>query len=74
MSNMVLTPTGKLKPEHLPAMYLDSSVLIDYWTAEGLERGEAGTDEIERYELPLLPIVSVTVAQPGARCFLGGMN
>jgi predicted nucleic acid-binding protein len=59
MSNMVLTPTGKLRPEHLPAMYLDSSVLIDYWMTEGLETGEAETNEIERYELPLLPVVRV---------------
>lgn len=34
---MIVPRSGKLKEEFLPAIYFDSSVLIDYWMAEGLE-------------------------------------
>jgi hypothetical protein len=34
---MIVTKNGKLKAKFLPAMYFDSSVLIDYWMTEGLE-------------------------------------
>jgi hypothetical protein len=39
---MYVTRIGRLKAKYLPAIYFDSSVLIDYWMAEGLE-----TDWIE---------------------------
>jgi len=34
---MIGTKSGKLKAKFLPAIYFDSSVLIDYWMTEGLE-------------------------------------
>jgi len=34
---MYVTKSGRLKAEYLPAVYFDSSVLIDYWMTEGLE-------------------------------------
>jgi len=43
----VVAPSGRLTDRFSPAVYFDSSVLIDYWMAEGLESpGE--TTEIER--------------------------
>lgn len=42
-----VTRSGKLEPQFLPAMYFDSSVLIDYWMTEGLEI-ERPASEIER--------------------------
>jgi hypothetical protein len=32
-----VTRTGRLRARYLPAVYFDSSVLIDYWMTEGLE-------------------------------------
>ena len=37
MSGGVLSESGKLRDKFLPAVYFDSSVLIDYWITEGLE-------------------------------------
>jgi len=37
MSDGVPTESGKLLDRFLPAVYFDSSVLIDYWMTEGLE-------------------------------------
>ena len=31
----ILTETGKLQKKFLPAVYFDSSVVIDYWMTEG---------------------------------------
>ncbi|MBA7629650.1 hypothetical protein ES703_37150 [subsurface metagenome] len=47
---MYVNRSGKLKAECLPAVYFDSSVLIDYWMTEGLE--------IDRSEDPMLKITS----------------
>lgn len=33
----ILTETGKLQKKFLPAVYFDSSVVIDYWMTEGME-------------------------------------
>ena len=33
----VVTASGRLKDEYSPAVYFDSSLLIDYWMAEGME-------------------------------------
>jgi len=33
----ILTKTGRLKKAFTPAIYFDTSVLVDYWSAEGLE-------------------------------------
>ncbi len=46
---MYVTRTGRLKAEHLPAIYFDSSVLIDYWMTEGLE-----TDRAEDWALKII--------------------
>ena len=45
MNKEILTKSGKLKKEYLPAVYFDSSVLIDYWMVEGTEIPQ---DEIEK--------------------------
>jgi hypothetical protein len=34
---MYVTRIGRLRAKYLPAIYFDSSVLIDYWMTEGLE-------------------------------------
>jgi len=34
---MCVTRIGRLRAKYLPAIYFDSSVLIDYWITEGLE-------------------------------------
>lgn len=34
---MYVTRIGRLRAKYLPAVYFDSSVLIDYWMTEGLE-------------------------------------
>lgn len=45
---MIVTKAGKLKAKFLPAVYFDSSVLVDYWMTEGLEtdRPEGSFGEI----------------------------
>ncbi len=47
---MYVTRNGKLKDEFLPAIYFDSSVLIDYWITEGLE--------VDRPKDPLLESIT----------------
>ena len=34
---MYVTRSGRLRAKYLPAIYFDSSVLVDYWMTEGLE-------------------------------------
>lgn len=36
MNTSILTETGRLQDKLLPAIYFDSSVVIDYWMTEGL--------------------------------------
>jgi predicted nucleic acid-binding protein len=54
MGNTILTTTGKLQRKFLPAVYFDSSVLIDYWMTEGMEmpgtikKNESVLDELQR--------------------------
>lgn len=58
MKDAMLTKTGKLQKRFLPAVYFDSSVLIDYWMTEGMEVPETEVDElIKKNELPHLRIV-----------------
>jgi len=57
MSRYILTETGKLKNELLPAVYFDSSVLIDYWMTEGMESETPTASSIKKNELPHLEIV-----------------
>jgi hypothetical protein len=57
---MIVTKSGKLKAKFLPAIYFDSSVLIDYWMTEGLETEGLGgafreiTDECEAERLQIM--------------------
>lgn len=47
----ILTETGRLIDKFLPAVYIDSSVLIDYWITEGMENWtEEDYDEWKRNE------------------------
>jgi len=58
MSNKVLKKTGKLQKRLLPAVYFDSSVLIDYWTTEGMEISEDEVSTlIKNNEPPHLQVV-----------------
>lgn len=55
MKNRILTKTGKLQKRFLPAVYFDSSFLIDYWMTEGMEMPETEMDElVGKNELPHL--------------------
>lgn len=57
MSKRILTKTGKLQKRFLPAVYFDSSVLIDYWMTEGMEMPETETVKlIKNNELPNLRV------------------
>lgn len=49
-SGMNVTRTGRLRAEYLPAIYFDSSILIEYWMTEGLE--------VDRTEGPVEKILS----------------
>lgn len=40
MGEGILTETGRLKEKFLPAVYFDSSVVIDYWMTEGLDKSD----------------------------------
>ena len=57
MSKSILTRTGKLKKRFLPAVYFDSSVLIDYWKTEGMELNESETDKTLIDNEPYLRVV-----------------
>ena len=46
---MIGTKSGKLKAKFLPAIYFDSSVLIDYWMTEGLETESSERGLTTRY-------------------------
>ena len=46
MNIVRLTKTGKLQKKFLPAVYFDSSVLIDYWIAEGIEEPRTEMQEV----------------------------
>jgi len=54
----IYEPNGKLKEEYLPAIYFDTSFLIEYWIAEQLEspnpRQELG---LPQYDLPYEPFL-----------------
>lgn len=58
MKRTTVTSTGKLKEQFLPAMYLDTSVLVEYWMTEGMEMPETEMDKLARSnELPHLQVV-----------------
>jgi hypothetical protein len=53
---MILTNSGRLRKKFLPAVYLDSSVVIDYWRTEGMEMPETEMDRFVK-EDELLQVV-----------------
>jgi len=54
----MLTETGRLDEAFLPAMYLDTSVVVDYWLTEGMERPATEAEVLMRAnELPHLQVV-----------------
>ena len=57
MKAEIVTETGKLRKRFLPAVYFDSSVLIDYWMTEGLEMLETEADEVMTSDEPRLGVV-----------------
>lgn len=58
MKDTILTKTGKLHERFLPAIYFDTSVLIDYWMTEGMEMPESERDELlKKNELPYVPVI-----------------
>lgn len=57
MKDTLLTKTGKLKKRFLPAIYFDTSVLVDYLITEGMEIPEAETEKLmNKNELPHLQV------------------
>ena len=46
MKDTILTKTGKLQKGFLPAVYFDTSVLIDYWMTEGMEIPKTETEKL----------------------------
>jgi len=58
MKKTTITNTGKLKKEFLPAMLLDTDVLVAYWMTEGMEMPETEMDKLARSnELAHLQVV-----------------
>jgi hypothetical protein len=58
---MILTKNGRLRKKFLPAVYFDSSVVIDYWRAEGMEMPETEMDRFVK-EDELLQVVRSILA------------
>ena len=57
MIKNILTEDGKLVDELLPAVYFDSSVIIDYYSTEGY------FDHEEHQEIDIEPYVKVKTFQ-----------
>ena len=58
MKDTILASTGKLHEKFLPAIYFDTSVLVDYWMTEGMEMPETEMDKLMKdNELPHLQVV-----------------
>jgi len=58
MKDTILASTGKLQERFLPAIYFDTSVLVDYWMTEG--RGMPETEMgklVKDNESPHLQVV-----------------
>lgn len=52
MGEGILTKDGKLKKRYLPAIYFDSSLVIDYWLVEGWDYPENDIDMLMRINEP----------------------
>ncbi|HSV30868.1 MAG TPA: hypothetical protein VLH40_02430 [Atribacteraceae bacterium] len=48
MRESPVTSTGKLRKKFLPALYFDTSLLIEYWLTEGMERPQNELDLLFR--------------------------
>jgi len=58
MKTPLITASGKLRKELLPAMYLDTSVVVAYWMTEGMERPENEVDKLVKLnESPCFQVV-----------------
>jgi hypothetical protein len=60
MNKGILTKTGKLKRRFLPAVYFDSSIVIDYWITEGMElpeKDDLTSRVVRNNELPHFRVV-----------------
>lgn len=55
MSDDAVGTRGRLLDEYLPAIYFDSSVLIDYWTTEGAEIDYP--PKLQPREIPYVPVL-----------------
>jgi len=57
MEKSYVTPAGKLRKRLRPAIYFDTSVLVDYWLVEGWEMPETPFDRfLKNAELPHLQV------------------
>ncbi|HEX7401723.1 MAG TPA: hypothetical protein VF369_06060, partial [candidate division Zixibacteria bacterium] len=58
MRNSIVSKTGKLLKRFLPAIYFDTSVIIDYWMTEGMEVHDTEMERLLKYnECPSYSIV-----------------
>ncbi len=58
MKEPSVTRSGKLRKKYLPALYFDTSLLIEYWLTEGMERPPNELDLLfKKNENPLYPVV-----------------
>ncbi len=58
MKEPPVTRNGKLRKKYLPALYIDTSLLIEYWLTEGMERPPNELDILfKKNENPLYPVV-----------------
>lgn len=58
MKDTILASTGKLQEKFLPAIYFDTSVLVDYWMTEGMEMPETEMGKLMKdNESPHLQVV-----------------
>lgn len=58
MKDTIRASTGKLQEKFLPAIYFDTSVLVDYWMTEGMEMPETEMGKLMKdNESPHLQVV-----------------
>jgi len=57
IKDTVLTNAGKLRKRLLPAVYFDTSVLVDYWLTEGMEMPMTEIDKLGKENDPLSQVV-----------------
>ena len=62
MDPQILTKDGQIQDDYQPSIYLDASVLVDYWVAEGFDNTAM---ESLFSELPSLPAVREILKSEG---------